>query len=523
MRLRTQLSLAFLLLAVLPLAAMTLYSYASSQAAYRQVVQAESRKLAEEMGSRLAAALEVLSAQLGRARTRAHGGEDSPYARARRDALVAAEQAEMRSLLALVVAEAGRDDQGIPFAVDAEGRLYAASDASLATLQGLGLSPAAPAAGAGAVDPDDWVVVSQRQDSAGITVGVARPLDSALQQIRRTVARNLAYGLGVVALALLGILPLSRRLTRHLASLTDGVERLGQGDLDVRVPVPHGLELRRLATTFNRMAGDLKQNQERLLEQERLRKELEIGRRIQGELLPPEPARFDFAEAAGVSLPAREVGGDFFNYFSLPGTGARGPAQAEPEQAVALIGDVSGKGVPAAIMMASLQATLRARLGVASDLAGLAAELDAELGASGPRRAYLTLFVAVVDRRGRRLRYVNAGHGTQFLLRSGGQLERLESSGRPLGLLPGGDYEERSLPVERGDTLLLFTDGLVEAESAAGEEFGVERLERLLAEAAQGSAADLLGRVEGALREHLGGLEARDDATLLALRLFDGG
>ncbi len=327
----------------------------------------------------------------------------------------------------------------------------------------------------------------------------------------------------MVALALLGILPLSRRLTRHLASLTDGVERLGQGDLDVRVPVPHGVELRRLATTFNRMAGDLKHNQERLLEQERLRKELEIGRRIQGELLPPEPARFDFAEAAGVSLPAREVGGDFFNYFRLPATGARGPGTAEPEQAVALIGDVSGKGVPAAIMMASLQATLRARLGVDSDLARLAAELDAELSAGGARRAYLTLFVAVVDRRGRRLRYVNAGHGTQFLLRSGGQLERLESSGRPLGLLPGGDYEERSLPVERGDTLLLFTDGLVEAESAAGEEFGVERLERLLAEAGQGSAADLLGRVEGALREHLGGLEARDDATLLALRLFDGG
>ncbi len=512
MRLRTQLSLAFFLLAVLPLAAMTLYSYASSQAAYRQAVQAESRRLAEEMGSRLATALDLLSAQLERARTRAHGGEDSPYAKARRDALQAAEQSELRSLLKLVVSEAGRDDQGIPFAIDAEGRLYAASDAAQATLQGLGLSPVAPAHAAAAVDPDDWVVVSQRQDTSGITVGVARPLDSALQQIRRTAARNLAYGLGVVALALFGILPLSRRLTRHLATLTDGVERLGQGDLDVRVPVPHGLELRRLASTFNRMAGDLKQNQERLLEQERLRKELEIGRRIQGELLPREPARFDFAEVAGASFPAREVGGDFFNYFAL-----------SEERAAALIGDVSGKGVPAAIMMASLQATLRARLGVDSDLARLAADLDAELGATGPRRAYLTLFIAVVDRRGRRLRYVNAGHGTQFLLRAGGRLERLESSGRPLGLLPGGDYEERTLPVERGDTLLLFTDGLIEAEDAAGEEFGVERLERLAAEAAaQDSAADLLARVEAALRAHLGGLEARDDATLVALKLFDG-
>ena len=104
-----------------------------------------------------------------------------------------------------------------------------------------------------------------------------------------------------------------------------------------------------------------------------------------------------------------------------------------------------------------------------------------------------------------------------------GLLERLESSGRPLGLLPGGDYEERTLPVERGDTLLLFTDGLIEAEDAAGEEFGVERLERLAAQAgAEDSAADLLARVEAALRAHLGGLEARDDATLVALKLFDG-
>ncbi len=509
MRLRTQLSLAFLLLAVLPLTAMTLYAYAASRAAFRQAVQAESRRLADEMSSRLSTAVELLSNQIGRARTRGHGQSDSPYERARREALAAAEQAEMRSLLKLVVSEAGRQEGGIPFAVDGEGRLYAPDDAHLPTLRALGLGQGRAGAAAG-VDPDDWLVVSQRETAAGISVGVARPLDEALRQIRRTAARNLAYGLALVALALLGIVPLSQRLTRHLATLTDGAERLGQGDLAVRVPVPRGVELGRLASTFNRMAADLKQNQERLLEQERLRKELEIGRRIQGELLPREPARFAFAEVAGVSLPAREVGGDFFNYFALP-----------EEQAVVLIGDVSGKGVPAAIMMANLQATLRARLGVDSDLARLAADLDGELGASGPVRSYLTLFIAVIDRRGRRLRFVNAGHGTQFLLRAGGELERLESTGRPLGLMPGAGYEEGSLRVERGETLLLFTDGLVEAENAAGEEFGVERLERLVADSAEGSAADLLARVESALRRHLAGLDARDDATLVALRLFD--
>jgi sigma-B regulation protein RsbU (phosphoserine phosphatase) len=296
-------------------------------------------------------------------------------------------------------------------------------------------------------------------------------------------------------------------MTRHLASLTEGAERLARGELDVRVPVPHGREVARLADTFNRMARDLRANQERLLEQERMRKELEIGRRIQEELLPREPLRSPFAEVGGVSIPAREVGGDFFNYFPL----------REDEVAI-LVGDVSGKGVPAALLMANLQATLRARLPLERDLARLVDTLDREMGGSQPLAPYYTLFLAVLEGDSGRLRYVNAGHNTQFVLRRDGRAEGLESSGRPPGLYPGGGYEEQALVLAEADALFLFTDGLVEAEDESGEPFGALRLEALLRLQHGQDLATLLARVDAAVRTHRGPVEAADDATMVALR-----
>jgi sigma-B regulation protein RsbU (phosphoserine phosphatase) len=279
----------------------------------------------------------------------------------------------------------------------------------------------------------------------------------------------------------------------------------------VRVPVPHGQEFRHLAQTFNRLARDLRANQERLLEQERLRKELEIGRRIQEELLPRGTLHAPFAEAGGVSIPAREVGGDFFNYFPL----------SESEVAI-LVGDVSGKGVPAALLMASLQATLRARLGLGGDLARLVDALDREMANDEPLAPYYTLFLAVLEGGEGCLRYVNAGHNTQFVVRRDGGAEQLHSTGRPPGLYPGGGYEEARVQMRDEDALFLFTDGLVEAEDETGEPFGMARLEALLKVQRGRDLASVLARVDAAVREHRGPAEAADDATMVVLRFANG-
>ncbi len=487
---------------------MIVYSYTSSVRAYRGVVQAEGDRLAREMRIRLADASGILSASIQHMRERPRERAASAFAQARQDALAAAQHAELRALVASVLATSDTDPEQIAFAKDAEGRLYAANAADLSKLYGLGLAKTPPGAPVVRLDPADWVVATRTDEASGMTVGVAGPLDAAVREMRGTAVRNLGYGLAMVLVAFLCILPLVRRLTRDLDALTAGVARLGAGEKGVEVGVPRGEELARLARAFNAMARDLEGQQQRLLAQERLHKELEISRRIQEELLPREPGRFAFAEAAGLSIPAREVGGDFFNYFSLPSG-----------EAVVLIGDVSGKGVPAAILMANLQATLRARLFHADDLAALATQLDEELGASPDARAYVTLFLAIVDGARGCLRYVNAGHNTQLLLRDGGPPRRLESSGRPVGLLPGGGFEERTVPVMPGDALLLFTDGLLDAESPAGEAFGMERLEALVAMHERAPVAEILARLDSALRDHRAGAEAGDDATIVALQV----
>jgi sigma-B regulation protein RsbU (phosphoserine phosphatase) len=504
MRLRTQLVVAFFLLAVVPLFGITVYAYLGSQAALGAVVAAEANALALEMSARVDAVQEVLETRLARMRDRPTGAPQSPFEKARREALASAQEGQLRIWLRSMLSEAERGQGAIPFAVDADGRLYAPEPKDELVLKALGVVPGQPAS---PLVVQDWVVARRRSNESGIVIGVARPVGAALLELRRTTARNLAIGLGLALLAGLGILPLSRRMTRHLASLTAGVERLAAGDPDVRVPVPHGREFARLASTFNRMARDLRANQQRLVEQERLRKELEIGRRIQEELLPRQPLCAPFAEVSGVSVPAREVGGDFFNYFAL----------GEHEVAI-LIGDVSGKGVGAALLMASLQATIRARLSSERDLAALVDGLDREMERDEALAPYCTLFLAVLDGRSGSLRWVNAGHNTQFVVAPDGRVERLPSTGRPPGLYPGGGYEEQALSLRPGDALFLFTDGLVEAEDESGEPFGMARIEALLRLHLPDGLGPLLAEVHAAVRVHRGSMEAADDATMVALR-----
>jgi sigma-B regulation protein RsbU (phosphoserine phosphatase) len=208
-------------------------------------------------------------------------------------------------------------------------------------------------------------------------------------------------------------------------------------------------------------------------------------------------------------VPARVVGGDLFDFIRLP-RGRMG----------LVVGDVSGKGVSAALLMANIQATLRARLPLEPDLARLLDTLDREVDESTPSGVYVTLFVGVLDTERRVLRYINAGHNPQFVLRPGGSLERLSSAGLPLGLYPGQGYAESRLVLDDADLLFFYTDGMVEAENERGDEFSSERLEALLVAEHQAGVDALLERVERAVRDFRGTADLFDDATMMALR-FD--
>jgi serine phosphatase RsbU (regulator of sigma subunit) len=403
-----------------------------------------------------------------------------------------------------------RRDQGeIPFAIDTRGALHNPDPAQRSTLESFGAAALGPATAADGRPrrAGDWLVVA-RKGPGGLIFGIARPIGESLRDIRRAAIRNLSLGLVVIGLAIVGIVPISHRMTRHLTALNEGVRQLAAGDFRARVPVRSTDEFGSLAKSFNQMAEDLERHQTLVVEQERLRRELELSRLIQTEMLPRTPLRLGAAEIKGVSIPAREVGGDFFNYFPLP----------EGRLAL-LVGDVSGKGVSAALLMANVQATLRARIPLEDNLATLAAALDREIDETTPGAVYVTLFLGILDTERHTLRYVNAGHYPQFVLHADDGIVAMPATGLPIALYPGQPYKEAVVSVRSGDLIFFYTDGLLDTEDDHGEMFGAARLNAILAREHTEGIDTVLERVEEAVRRFRGQTEPFDDATMMALRL----
>ena len=402
----------------------------------------------------------------------------------------------------------GREKGEVPFAVGPDGKIYTSSDADQKKVEALG-SVATPTGALGTTFQGDNIIVTTKDPSeSGLRFGVVRPVGDSLADVKKTAGRNAGLGLLLIGLAIAGVVPLSSRLTRNLSTLTDGVGRIAHGDYSARVNVKSKDEIGELAHAFNQMASDVEQHQRAVIGQERLKRELELGRQIQHDMLPHEPLMFGLTEIQGVSVPAREVGGDFFNYFGLPGG-----------HVALLVGDVSGKGVGAALLMANIQASLRTRFALGQDLSAIANAIDNDFQATSPGSMYATLFIGVFDPGTRKLRYVNAGHHPQFVLRRDGTLEQMWSTGMPVGLLAGHGYREREVQLAAGDLVFFYTDGCVETESETGDMFGSERLEKHLLSAGPGTASAVLTHVERALQEFRGSRELYDDATMMAVRV----
>ena len=418
---------------------------------------------------------------------------------------------DLDNLLATVFSPTRRERGEVAFAVGTDGHLYTATDDDRKTVESLGAVARADGPLGKTVLPE-WVVFTQKDPSgSGLRFGIARPVGDSLDAMKRTAGRNAGLGLLLISVMIVGVVPLSGRLTRNLTTLTEGVDRIARGDYRTRVPVRSKDELGDLAVAFNKMAEDVERHQQSAVEQERLHRELELGRQIQSDMLPREPMVFGLTEVQGVSIPAREVGGDFFNYFAL-----------ENGHVALIVGDVSGKGVGAALLMANIQASLRTRLALGQSLADIAEAIDRDLAGTATTRLYVTLFLGVFDPASRQLLYVNAGHNPQFVLRPNQPIEKMNSTGIPIGLLAGRGYEQRHVNLASGDLLFFYTDGCVETENEADEMFGNSRLESLLMSiAAMGPITPerVLQQVETSVTAFRGKREPFDDATMMAVRI----
>jgi sigma-B regulation protein RsbU (phosphoserine phosphatase) len=238
-----------------------------------------------------------------------------------------------------------------------------------------------------------------------------------------------------------------------------------------------------------------------------MQEEMKLAYKIQMDLLPKEAPSFAGYDIAGVSIPAKTVGGDYFDFINVN------------DHTLALcLGDVSGKGMPAALLMANLQATLRGQVLVDPSPAECLKRSNALIFRSTDDDKFATLFYGVLDRDTHRLAYANAGHNYPLLLKPGGEPARLDLGGLMLGCLEEFSYAERALEFAEGDTLLVYSDGITESLDANEEEFGEGKLVALLRSGGADTAARLVERVVAAVRAYAGELSQMDDMTLLVIR-----
>lgn len=320
---------------------------------------------------------------------------------------------------------------------------------------------------------------------------------------------------GIAGLAL-GI-SISRNITGAVHALYQGTQRVMHGDFGHLIQVSGRDQIAELSSSFNSMT----QNLERLLavskEKERLQAEIEIARGVQDQLYPKSPPVMESLRVLGKCDPARMVSGDYYDYQLVDG-----------KLAIA-IGDVAGKGISAALLMATIQAALRMELRASAEMAApsmngtrfstarMVSVLNQQLHATTSPEKYATFFFAIYDPQSGLMTYTNAGHLQPVVFRAG-VATPLDVNGTVVGAFPFAKYEESKVELRSGDLLVCYTDGITEPENEYGEMFGEQRLIELVAKNADRDETQIIESVMESVRQWTGSPELSDDMTVLLAR-----
>lgn len=242
-------------------------------------------------------------------------------------------------------------------------------------------------------------------------------------------------------------------------------------------------------------------------ERERMERELELATEIQQRFQPSEAPKMEGYQLQGISFSCYEIGGDYYDFIKMH----------DGKMLIAL-GDVSGKGTAAALLMSSVHAAIHAQVAAKSPLHEMISSVNLYLAENTPANRFVTLFVAVLDPLTGKMDYINAGHNPPLVGRVNGDIEQLSSGGLPLGLLPMADYEVGETHLDKGEALVIYSDGVSEANNIREEEFGMERLIDVVKRNLQGSAAGIRDKVESALSAFTQTAPANDDITLVIVK-----
>ena len=241
-----------------------------------------------------------------------------------------------------------------------------------------------------------------------------------------------------------------------------------------------------------------------------MKRDLQIAKEIQAWLLPPGPPNVPDVEIAFTTRPANTVAGDYYDVFPRPGS----------ESYLIAIADVAGKSVPAAMLMATFQASLKTLASTAGSLTELVGRMNNYACSNSQNgRRFTTAFIAEYDPKSRKMTYVNAGHNAPIVRRRTGAVEHLRVGGVPLGISDGLSYEAGTVRLENGDWLVIFTDGVTEAENATAEEYGEARLLTMVHTNAAATPAGLLNAILSDVDRFVGDAPQHDDVTLMLMRV----
>lgn len=368
---------------------------------------------------------------------------------------------------------------------------------------------------------DEWGVFMSGyapvRDSDGRTVAILGVDMSAddVKSVERAVGHRIQAILIIVTIlsVLLGII-VSSRVVKPVIRLVAGTRHVARGELNYRVAVKGDDEVAELGKSFNRMASDLRgyvdELQRTTAEKERLLKELEIAKGIQQSFLPNSAPQIGHIDIAAVTVPARIVGGDFYDFIPF-GKGRWG----------LVVADVSGKGIPAALFMALSRTLVRASTRGAVPPSKAIEHANHLILEDNKANMFVTLFYAILDSEKMTFEYVNAGHNPPLLLdgESGG-IVLLKAQGVPLGLTPDMSLKVETVRLVKGNVLTIYTDGVTEAINDSGERFEIEHLSTVIKKNRMLSSETIIKNTQDEVKSFVGTQPQFDDITLMVLKVI---
>ena len=339
--------------------------------------------------------------------------------------------------------------------------------------------------------------------------------DAAIEQIASKVKIDLAKLMGLIVLvSVIGLYFLSRIFIKPFQKILEGVHAMSSGDFNAKIDVETQDEFGQLANIFNDMTAKIQDSQKGMVETERMQKEMQVAQEIQHTLLPSEFPQIEGYEIGATYRAAKEVGGDYYDFFWV-----------DPTTLGIVVADVSGKGVPGSLVMTMIRTAMRLESRGNRSSSSVLAKVNQHVTSDMKRGMFVTMFYIILDSRNRSINFSSAGHNPMILYRGKTkEVYFLKPKGFPVGIdLPEEDMFVKNMALqkvslEKNDMLVIYTDGITEAMNPESEQFGEDRLIKVIKENSHLTPAEFVEKLNEAIAQFTRGAEQNDDITVVAIK-----